>query len=566
MNIKGIGPEHPIRDTRPLQSVKSAPSEPVAAGPAGPKDTVSVRRQAAISRTAAAAMEKLQTQGKAELTPAERQAVASMTVADYMLYWYDQAGIFAYGHEMGHAAAAKTLFNADKITVQVDGIDNLKNFISHPSKESWQRIMDNYDANQDGAAGVTNFEGLYWTPFSRVLGEEASLTLVSLAGQTALEVPQLAGFAAGFKLRKQNPVVGYALMSSAAVNHFINTVYPLSTAFIPAGKLTEAAEGGHDFAQVAQYTGVHPLVTAGIFAALLPAEAAGLYLLEKHQESHLKDQMALGKLIQEGKVSAKELEALHNAYPDKDQLDAKAQGIQTLMDKPLKGVKADYPNDLKKATLEFQQEYRKFGEFMADRLRPQVDAAKKTLPEPKKLTLGQSVHQYVDSLKAEYKKDHVSAALEVGSKVGTGAAITYGGLRALQSARLIGLSYGTAVEASLGGTLLGTALAALKPIMPGVGAVMAANSIYQGFKTVTDPAVPVKDKAFAVSLATFSAMGAAAFMVPALAPFLAIGGLVGTVGTLGAKYLGEKLAHHSAAPPPKPAAGHAASAKEARHE
>jgi len=548
MNIKGVGPEYNSREVRSIKAPITDPPRKSKSESTLPLDKVEVKQGAMapkISPAVARAMDKLSHDKGASLTRLERQAIANASVADYMLFWYDQAGVFTYAHELGHAAAAKTLFAADKVTVQVDGVDNLKNFLAHPGKDTWQRLMDGHDANQDGAAGVTTFEGLYYTPFTKVLGLEGGLTMVALAGQATLEIPQLAGFAAGFKLRKENPVVGYTMMSAAAVNHFVNTVYPLSAAFIPADKMSQAAESGHDFAQVAVHTGIHPLVTAGVFAALLPLEAAGLMLLEKHQEGHIKDQMALSQLIQKGQVSAKEIEDLQSRYPGREELDEKAAAVQSLMDTKMKNVKAELPNEIKRATLEFQKEYQKFGEFMADELRERVDAAKKDLPEPKKLSLGESIHKYVDGLKETYRKDHLEAVLDVGSKVGTGAAIAYGGAKVLNSARLIGLSYGTAVEASLGGTLLGTAVSALKTVMPGVGAVMAANSIYQGYKTVANPAIPAKEKAFAVSLAAFSALGAAAFIVPTVAPLLAIGGIVGTVGTLGAKFLSDKLAHHS---------------------
>jgi hypothetical protein len=70
---------------------------------------------------------------------------------------------------------------------------------------------------------------------------------------------------------------------------------------------------------------------------------------------------------------------------------------------------------------------------------------------------------------------------------------------------------------------------------------MAADAIYTAAKDIKNPEVSKADKAFSATTAFFTSVSAASFLAPPVAPFLAIGGAIGAVGTLAAKWLYHKV-------------------------
>lgn len=453
-------------------------------------------------------------------------------VADLFMYPSDPLGAVAYVHESAHAAAAKKIFNAN-VTVQVDGIDNLKDFLSNPSGETWKKLATSYDVNQDGAAGITRFDNLKETPLSKQLGTTKGLTMVAAAGQAAIEAPQLLTFAAGFALRKKNPVLGYTLMATSTINHFTNTIYPLSAVGMSGEALEKAAAEGHDFAQIARNTGISPGVVAGVFAMLLPAEYLILKGIEKLTQRKVEDRMAFGQLVQKGAISEDQLNNYLEKYNAKENLNASQARLNNLLSMPAASIEEkDVRRNLVSSTQDFQKEYGKFMDYMVEENRVKVEAEKKNLPPQKKMTFKESMEKMVSDYKTSFRKDTLGTVLKT---AGLGGGLALGGVQA-GSAVAGKLLTGAARTAALG-----TTSAVLKTLVPGVGMLLAADAIYSAAKDIKNPEVSKADKAFSAGTALFATVSAASFLAPPVAPFLAIGGAIGMVGTLAARWLYHKI-------------------------
>ncbi len=161
-----------------------------------------------------------------------------------------------YAHELGHKVAIEALYNN-----------------AHPVIE------------------VTPFKGgvTRWTPsgglteLGKRLGQEASRGVVSAAGTLVDMTSAATSFAVGYKLRKKHPVAGAALMGYAGYT-VLNSISYAVTALGPEGIPTLAARG-NDFAGMALNLGIHPLVSIGLMAALLPAEYWILHSFEKNADT-----------------------------------------------------------------------------------------------------------------------------------------------------------------------------------------------------------------------------------------------------------------------------------------
>lgn len=147
-------------------------------------------------------------------------------------------------HEMGHALTASALYQGANPRVEINPLQG----------------------------GVT-----YWTPgpltdLGQKLGPNYARAAVAAAG-TAVDVGiATTSFAAGYLMRKKHPVAGAVLMGYAGMS-MANTV-------LYAASALQAAKAGNDFATFAAATGIHPAITLGVMAAILPAE----YLLLRHLE------------------------------------------------------------------------------------------------------------------------------------------------------------------------------------------------------------------------------------------------------------------------------------------
>ncbi len=155
-----------------------------------------------------------------------------------------------YLHELGHKAAIGALFKDAEAKISVKPFQG----------------------------GGTRWSGKHFTHLGTSLGMENSRAIVSAAGPAVDLFSSLASFATGFKLRKQHPNLGAALMGYAGFRAARSVMYALTPC-------KDSMCSGHDFQNLAKFAGVPTWVSAAIFAAAIPAEYAVLKLLEKADQS-----------------------------------------------------------------------------------------------------------------------------------------------------------------------------------------------------------------------------------------------------------------------------------------
>lgn len=167
---------------------------------------------------------------------------ANMAAAGYPSTWL---------HEMGHAKMIELMYEAGNPQVEV-----------FPFK-----------------GGVTRWRISPLSEVGQKFGPDGARAMVSAAGTLVDMGVAATAFGAGFKLRKKHPIAGMALMGYAGATVANSIAYAASAVGKDVAKL---ALEGNDFAGLAVKAGIHPLVSIGIMAALLPLEYAALKYLEDH--------------------------------------------------------------------------------------------------------------------------------------------------------------------------------------------------------------------------------------------------------------------------------------------
>lgn len=158
-------------------------------------------------------------------------------------------------HELGHAAAAKTLMHTHNMSITID----------------------------PGKGGMTNWETSGLTPLGKVLGAQGSMAAVAVAGTAVDAMTSVGIFGAGFNMRKKHPILGTAMMGYAGATMLNSSLYAASG----IGK-TLALNPGHDFLTIQALAGIPPAVSAVVLASILPAQ----YFIMRHLEK--KDAAAQG--------------------------------------------------------------------------------------------------------------------------------------------------------------------------------------------------------------------------------------------------------------------------------
>lgn len=157
-----------------------------------------------------------------------------------------------YAHEMGHKLAIEALYENANPTVEVNPF----------------------------SGGVTRWSPSGLSETGQKLGPDMSRAAVSAAGTVVDTAVAVTTFAAGYRLRHKHPLIGTALMGYAGFSVF-NSIAYAATALGSEGIPALAAQG-NDFAGLALKAGIHPLVSIGFLAAILPAEYLLLRALENH--------------------------------------------------------------------------------------------------------------------------------------------------------------------------------------------------------------------------------------------------------------------------------------------
>lgn len=154
-------------------------------------------------------------------------------------------------HEMGHAGTIDLLYTN-----------------SSPSVEVWPF-----------KGGVTKWQPSELSDLGKKFGPNGARAMVSAAGTIVDMGVAATSFGVGFKLRKEHPIVGTALMGFGGMTVLNSISYAASA----VGKnVSELAKSGNDFAGIAVKAGIHPLASIAIMAAILPLEYAALKYLEDH--------------------------------------------------------------------------------------------------------------------------------------------------------------------------------------------------------------------------------------------------------------------------------------------
>jgi len=465
------------------------------------------------------ATDKKSSSGKKKLnydfSKMSKKDLVGLSIGAALEYGIAATGPLTWLHENGHATMVKAFYQNPTVTVQVDGIDNVKNMINNPSPKNLGRVLSAYDANQDGAGGVTHYnygDGL--NERGQAIGKNGVQAIISAAGCVAEEIPTLIGFAVGFKIRKKSPVAGYALMSMTGLHHFATSMYPLSALWT-----TTAERPGHDWAKFAEATGIHPLLTAAVFGATLPAMGLAMWHSEKKQIEKGKDQVAVSRLIENGTISEDDLNKAFEKYGRRDKLLKSEKELGEVIGKPLTELLEDkkLQGELRKKTRKLNREYAKFSTFLAKEFRTQVDEEKKQLEEPPKTTISAVAKIIKEDFGKAWDKDKVGTALTTTTLAGSaGVGVASG----VQTAAM-------ATGASIAGTL-GTVLS---KVIPGVSLVGTVAAGWRAKNIVKDPAATKTDKIASLGMAGFSALGTAGLMIPGLglpAMLVSIGGILGT--------------------------------------
>jgi hypothetical protein len=434
-------------------------------------------------------------------------------------------------HEGAHAKTLQLMFDNAHPTVQVDAIDNLQAFLKDPSKENLSRFLSGYDVNQDGALGVTSLDtGTGLSKTGKVLGENKAIAVVAAAGSVAQEIPALAGFALGYKMRKEHPMLGYMLMTTGTLSHLSNSLYPLSAVAMP----TDYVPDGHDWKMFAQLTGIPPAVTAGLFFLSLPALAAGLHYMEKREEDKLQDRQALGKLIAKGAISEAEITKEFENYKGKDKINQLEEKFYELLKTDPKKVDDKFKKEFLKVTKDLNKEYGKFSDVLVEKHKEEVE---KEHGKPKESTIIFSPTKILQNaaadFKKEYDKDKWNAVLE--GLATTGSALV--GFKLVFDAI-------KSVAPGVTPALTGTAARVAGSLIPGVGILGALSTGYKAVKVIANPQASKEDKVVAGSVAAFSAVGAAGAMIPGLGLPLALVSIGGIVGTYAVKWAADKIREH----------------------
>ncbi|MFH2201940.1 MAG: hypothetical protein ABIJ96_02390 [Elusimicrobiota bacterium] len=423
-------------------------------------------------------------------------------------------GAGTWVHEKGHEIFIRLLHNPKHLEVQVDGIENMRNVGRAPSWDSLKKFLGSHDTHQDGAAGYASYGGFQDTPLGTRLGDSASTAIISAAGSLAQDVPAIAGYAAGFMLRKKHPAIGYTLMTTSMMNHFVNSLYLWSAVGMSAEQLAAAGRSGHDWAKFATATQIHPVITALAFTAILPLEALTLHYASKAYARKVNDRRALGSLIEKGDIAEIDLLALYELYPGRDKLQLAEARLSELMQAYDKKRGAESIAGMQGAAGIVAKEFEKFQSYVIKTYRAELDAEIERLPKIERETLANAVRQVKAYYRARYRADKLGTGMEVGT-IGVGAAA------------------GVAAAARAAG--LAAAGTALEVMIPGLGALGVASGLHRTRKALRDASLNGVEKTLAVVQHASGAVGSLGMITAE--PLMMLGGMAGSLTALGARWL-----------------------------
>jgi|GEM_PF-1876303 len=438
-------------------------------------------------------------------------------------------------HEYGHLYTDKLMYNNCTGVVQVDAVENLEMFIQKPSVDSLQKLMLEYDANGNHNRG-------YYMPMGRgeARGFVKDLTtdqremIIDTGGSIAESIPSFAAFTTGFMLRKKHPLMGYTLMTFGALSHMRSSLYPL-TAVLPEVQTL----GGNDWVNVSKYSGLHPAITASLFAASLPLLALGLYSIEKMGEGRTKERIALANLIGDKRITAEELRRAYDEYNGKERLSMTEEKAYEVFTACSGKHDESLLKDSQKAEKSLEKEYGRFSDYLIERYGERI---KKELPnverELPKMSIPGMINNSKESIKASWKNDKPGTLLKAGSMaagatvLGASTLVTAGDI--LCTAR--GITPETFPEISrLISNATGSLSKALTVAIPVAAIAGLASTCYSTNRIIKDKNATDADKVASVSSTVFSGIGTAGLFIPVIGMPLLMLGTAGQIGTWACK-------------------------------
>lgn len=437
------------------------------------------------------------------------------------------SGIETYVHESAHEALVKSFYNNSGVTVQIDSFDNIRNFINEPTAGNLGKALSMYDVNQDGASGVTHYSyGDGPSHLGEKLGASGRQAAISAAGCMSTLIPDMIGFAAGFKLRKKHPILGYSLMTVSGIHHLANSSYPISAAF-PGPK-----SAGHDWVSFAKATGVHPAITASVFALSLPALAAGMYWLERRSEEKARDHEAMAHLVARGAIPGERLEECFEKYGRREKIEGLENELTQLLKRgENKEPSGDFKNEFRKLSKKLSAEYFKFDEALIDEFRDRVDEEKKSLPKAAPSNMKEAFQSILAGIKESYREDRVGTVL-------SGAGIAGGLAVAVKSGFDVVEVVAPGSVPEVAGALGGKILSALVPCL---GIALTAGAAYKAGKIIRDPNASKIDKVSSGVMALSTGLVAAGSIIPGLGFPLTVAGFSTMAGTALARWIAHKV-------------------------
>jgi len=468
----------------------------------------------------------------ASLLPKDTKADIKSLLPGAGLFWANKSlGLNVGTHEIGHQSAHKILWDDYKGHIQVDATENLKNFIKTPSTDTFTKFITEYDVEENNCRGYHVVEAQSKvSEIGKNFTEDQRHAIAYAAGCTLESLPTFLAFGAGFGLRKKHPLMGYSLMTYGAITHLRTSLYPLSAA-IPAVQ----ADGG-DWVSFAQLTGINPAITGAVFALSLPLFGLGLYAIEKHGENKVKDRVALGNLIKNGKISQEELEKSFSGYERKDSMIKAEEEVSAILNNPTGKINK---KELKKAFAKLEKEYTGFSNSLINKHRENIKEERKNIEKAiPEMSIPQTIKNTKEDIKNYWKTDKTGFLLTASLLASSGAAVIATALKTAMELYISVKNLSPENSPEVYNLLTGTGSQmgeVASKVLPAASILKTALSAYNTVKAIKNPAATNLDKGFAAAGTIFSAISLGGLVVPGLAlPLLAIS-MAGQIGIWGAK-------------------------------
>lgn len=426
---------------------------------------------------------------------------AILPAAVLMPYAGQASGVATWTHEQSHIEAAKALYNPEQIGIQIDAFENIKNFFSNPSWENLKRVLIRYDVDQNGFGGYMWTDKNRTTKLGTMLGQQRSDLIVNASGSIGQDLPALGGYAAGFAIRKKNPLGGYTLMLTSAIHHLMTALYPWQAAVLPAR--------GGDWVRIAGQTGIHPAVTALAFTAILPVEALALARIERMMENSRDNKLALYNIVKKGILDDAALRSIYDSYSRREELSLPdGLNISDLLKLPPEQV-------IPKAKGKLVKEIKRFQSHVIGQNKKLIEAERKLLPKLDK----SAICRMKEYFNEKHKTDKIGAGLEAG----TMAASLATGLAGLASVA------DWAGQAAAG--------SAMKSLVPALGLFTIASSGNSIRRILQDKTLDKTQKILRVSQHIGGIVASGSLLNPAAAPVLLPAGLATALTALAAEWV-----------------------------